>query len=217
MSRQERMQRKVYRAQRSSLRWAAAAMAAASLWLLAAGVLNSHEDESQLAVEPSLTPAPTPVTRTFDESADSRQITVPATPWYAIQLGVFEAEESAGQQAEMYRSRGAAGYVWQDGERYRVLAAVYPSEEDAKVYHDEFKVCCGEHPAGETRNWETISELVARTRRVLDRYLEAGYEKIAVVGHGGLIRRYTGERVIGYCHVSEIEYTKDFVCFDWVP
>ena len=91
------------------------------------------------------------------------------------------------------------------------------SEEDAKVYHDEFKVCCGEHPAGETRNWETISELVARTRRVLDRYLEAGYEKIAVVGHGGLIRRYTGERVIGYCHVSEIEYTKDFVCFDWVP
>jgi len=134
-----RMQRKVYRTQKNGLRWAAAAMTAVSFLLIAVGVIGSPKNGSQLAVEPSLTPGPTPVTRTFDETVDARQISVPQSPWYAIQLGVFESEDSALAMAEGYRSRGAAGYIWQDSERYRVLAAVYPDEEDAKRVRTQLK------------------------------------------------------------------------------
>ena len=64
--------------------------------------------------------------------------------------------------------------------------------------------------------WETISEIIARTQPVLDRYLEQGYKKIIVVAHGGVIRRYTGINVIEHCEVATVQYEKDFQCFQWV-
>lgn len=139
MSRQERLQRKVYRARRHSIQWMAAAMAAVSIGLMAVGFTRAGGGADRLAVEPSLPPEPTPVTRTFDETEDQRQLAVPDSAWFAIQLGVFEAEESALKQAETYRSRGAAGYIWREDGRCRVLAAVYPDEEDAKSVRTRLK------------------------------------------------------------------------------
>jgi len=88
--------------------------------------------------------------------------------------------------------------------------------EENKKLHQEFLECQGEYPQGETRKWETISEIIARTQPVLDKYLEFGYEKILVVAHGGVIRRYVGEGLIPHCAAYEIEYEKDFSCFGWV-
>ncbi len=89
-------------------------------------------------------------------------------------------------------------------------------EEEDYLLHKDFRQCHGEYPEGETRNWETISEIIARTKPVFDRYLSEGYEKIIVVAHGGVIRRYTGVADIPHCGVTEVEYTKDFKCYGWV-
>ena len=89
-------------------------------------------------------------------------------------------------------------------------------EAEAVALHEDFKRCHGACPPGESRRWETLEELVRRTKPVLDHYLAEGYEKIAVVAHGGLIRRYTGELVIGFCHVSEMVYSADFRCYGWI-
>jgi len=88
--------------------------------------------------------------------------------------------------------------------------------EENRLLHLDFLECQGEYPAGETRKWETITEIIERTKPVLDRYADAGYEKIAVVAHGGVIRRYTGIAQIEHCEIREVEYSKDFQCFGWV-
>ena len=89
-------------------------------------------------------------------------------------------------------------------------------EEESKALHKDFMRCQGEYPPGETRKWETITEIIRRTKPVLDKYFDMGYEKIAVVAHGGVIRRYTGVGLIAHCEVCEVDYTKDFVPHGWV-
>lgn len=82
--------------------------------------------------------------------------------------------------------------------------------------HRDFLRCRGEYPPGESRSWETISEIIARTKPVFDKYLDMGCSRIIAVTHGGVIRRYTGIADIGHCQVIEIDYEKDFECFGWV-
>ncbi|MBQ2954221.1 MAG: histidine phosphatase family protein [Clostridia bacterium] len=89
-------------------------------------------------------------------------------------------------------------------------------EAEDRLLHKDFLRCRGAYPPGETRRWETIAEIIARTKPVLDKYADLGYEKIAVVAHGGVIRRYTGLPVISHGEVCEVAYTKDFVPFGWV-
>lgn len=88
--------------------------------------------------------------------------------------------------------------------------------EETENLHWDFIACKGEYPPGETRKWETIPEIIARTRPVLDKYVDLGYEKILVVAHGGVIRRYTGNPHIEHCDVVQTEYSRDFNCFGWV-
>ncbi len=89
-------------------------------------------------------------------------------------------------------------------------------EEENKALHIEFMENHGKYPAGEARKWETIDEIIERTQHVLNRYFDEGYDKIIVVAHGGVIRRYTGVASIEYCEVAAIEYCKDFQCYGWV-
>ena len=89
-------------------------------------------------------------------------------------------------------------------------------EEENKALHRDFMRCRGKYPPGETRKWETIPEIIARTKPVLDKYVDLGYEKIAVIAHGGVIRRYTGAALIAHGEVCEVDYTKEFVPYGWV-
>lgn len=88
--------------------------------------------------------------------------------------------------------------------------------EENKRLHEDFLSCQGEYPPGESRKWETITEIIKRTKPVFDRYADMGYRKIMAVAHGGVIRRYTGIADIAHCEVCEVEYSKDFKCFGWV-
>ena len=97
--------------------------------LLSGLALPSAGDQIEIAVAPTATPIPTD--EAFDETPDSRELVPPAHSWYALQLGAFESEDAAQATCERFRARGAAGYVWQ-GARYRALAAVYDSKDDAQ-------------------------------------------------------------------------------------
>lgn len=76
-------------------------------------------------------PTPTPVTSSFDQTTGSREVTLAAETWYAIQTGVFSTQEAAVQKADAYTERGAPGTVVQDGEKWRVFIACYGTEEQA--------------------------------------------------------------------------------------
>lgn len=73
---------------------------------------------------------------------DNGSIFIPAQDWYAIQFGAYSNAESAAQQADLYTARGAAGYTLAD-DKYRVMAAVYPTREDADTIKARLKEAQG--------------------------------------------------------------------------
>ena len=87
---------------------------------------------------PAPTVTPIPLDENFDETMTEVEIDLPSSMWYALQLGAFESEESAKEMAVQFARRGASGYVWPDG-RYRALAAVYPSKEDAQQVRQQLE------------------------------------------------------------------------------
>ena len=89
-------------------------------------------------------------------------------------------------------------------------------EDENKILHKDFIQCLGEYPKGEVRKWETIAEIIDRSKPVFNKYIDLGYERIIVVANGGVIRRYTGVGLIEHCEVCEVDYSKDFTCFGWV-
>lgn len=78
-------------------------------------------------------PTPTPVSSAFDRTVETREVTLPAETWYAIQTGVFSTQEAATQKADAYTDRGAPGTVVQEGEKWRVFIACYGTEADASA------------------------------------------------------------------------------------
>ncbi|NCB05010.1 MAG: hypothetical protein EOM69_05760, partial [Clostridia bacterium] len=83
-----------------------------SLVLILAGLFGKNTRGGELLVQVMATPEPTLSTDVFDETPETREITLTTTTWYAIQLGAFENEASAKEMAIEYQSRGAAGYVF---------------------------------------------------------------------------------------------------------
>ena len=77
------------------------------------------------------TPAPTPLAADFDRTVESREVTLAAETWYAIQTGVFSTKEAADQKADAYTQRGAPGTVVRQGEKWRVFIACYGTEGEA--------------------------------------------------------------------------------------
>ena len=69
-------------------------------------------------------------------SSVTRRITFPAQRAFTLQMGVFEDYDNALSAALELRSRGAAGYLLEEGGKYRVLASAYPTEEKLKLVRD---------------------------------------------------------------------------------
>ncbi len=124
-----KVEKRTYRAPGGGKRILTGVLLFASCLLILAGLLRGNG--GGLLVETKPTATPTVFGTAFDETPASREITLEARSWYAIQLGAFDNEQSAKAQAQSYATRGAAGYVRSDG-RFRVLAALYPLKEDAQ-------------------------------------------------------------------------------------
>ena len=64
------------------------------------------------------------------------RIELPALECFLLQSGAFSDEENAQVQAREIASMGGAGYVWQDGDRYRVIVSGYSSDREARDVKD---------------------------------------------------------------------------------
>lgn len=151
MKQQSRLRTKRYPAGRGMQRALALAVFALALFVLSQTLRLGDNASSQatrapispvtptppakvlLEPQPTLSDVPQPgfPTPTMGESGN-QSIVIPAQDWYTIQLGVYENADAAALQAAQYVTRGAAGYVLED-DRYRVLAAVYQTREDAET------------------------------------------------------------------------------------
>ena len=128
--------RRVYPSERKPARWVSYSLLFLSAVILFSGVAARSGGDA--VIQTVATPSPIPLDAAFDETRETREITLNGSAWYALQLGAFETEEAAGQLAEQFQRRGAAGYIWPD-ERYRVLAAVYPEKEDAQAVRQQLR------------------------------------------------------------------------------
>ncbi len=128
--------KRVYPSERKPAKWVSYSLLFLSAVILFSGVAARSGGDA--VFETIATPSPIPLDAAFDETRETREITLNGSVWYALQLGAFETEEAAGQLAEQFQRRGAAGYLWPE-ERFRVLAAVYPEKEDAQAVRQQLR------------------------------------------------------------------------------
>lgn len=125
-----RLKIKRYKTRRNSRGWL---LLAVILLLATLGTLLWGRESMQgLLIFPSPTLSPS------ESRQDTRTVTLPGKSWFALQLGVFENEESARELAESFRARGAGALVTQQG-NYRVLAAAYESRADAQMVQNQLR------------------------------------------------------------------------------
>ncbi len=77
------------------------------------------------------TPEESPDTTPTPPPSVTEELTLMPLPFYSIQLGAFINQANAEAEARSIRERGAAGYIFTDADRYRVLASAYLSRADA--------------------------------------------------------------------------------------
>ena len=128
--------KRVYPSERKPAKWVSYSLLFLSAVILFSGVAARSGGDA--VFETVATPSPIPLDAAFDETRETREITLNGSVWYALQLGAFETEEAAGQLAEQFQRRGDAGYLWPE-ERFRVLAAVYPEKEDAQAVRQQLR------------------------------------------------------------------------------
>ncbi len=131
-----KVEKRTYKAPGGGKRILTGVLVFVSCLLILSGLLR--DNSGGLRMEMKVTPTPTVIGKAFDETIVSREISLPAKSWYAIQLGAFDGEDSARSMAESFVARGAAGYVRKDS-RFRVLAALYPTREEAQTVRQQLQ------------------------------------------------------------------------------
>ena len=99
MQRRRRTERR-RRFRRSGL--GARALMALSALVVLAGLASRITGGEELSAAVIATPTPTPLTATFDETVETRQVTCPAETWYCLQTGVFSTLEAAQEKSTAY-------------------------------------------------------------------------------------------------------------------
>ena len=125
-----RMERRMYR-QRRGQAWARGLLLGVACVAVAAGLISRLRGGRDLIAQPIAQPTATPIASAFDETVETREISLPGETWYAIQTGVFSSREAAEERAGAYTDRGAPGYVSRDGDKWRVFIACYGDKTDA--------------------------------------------------------------------------------------
>lgn len=108
--------------------------------MIALGLVIRHGGRAALTAQHMMAPTATPVTAAYDETVETREITLPEDSWYAIQTGIYSTRAAADEKRDTYARRGAPGYVNQDGEKWRVYIACYGAKEDAAAVRERLRV-----------------------------------------------------------------------------
>lgn len=128
---------RVYPARQPNSGWLSTFILLVAAAVLFSGMIHRGDGDG-LLIQKSSAPTPIPMDEVFDETQLQKEMTLPSSQWYALQMGAFEDEAAAEALAAQYVARGAGGYVWCDS-RYRVLAAVYPLKEDAQLVRQQLE------------------------------------------------------------------------------
>lgn len=123
----ERIQKKRRRGQRMLQRL----LLFLSALIVAAGLAHRFGKSNSLQVTGVAEPTVTPIAGLYDETIETREITLPQVCWYVIQTGIYTDESAALSRADAYTDRGAPGIVIADGSKWRVFIASFSREEDA--------------------------------------------------------------------------------------
>lgn len=129
--------KRVYQNRKEYGKWFQGALAVLTAIIILSG-LAERRKTGDFLLEPELEKAQLKLEESFDETMTEAVIELQSYHWYAIQVGVFEKEETAKQSSAAFQKRGAAGYLWKDG-RYRVLASAYPEKEDAQLVRQQLQ------------------------------------------------------------------------------
>lgn len=134
-----RVEKKMYRRARGQalLR---RALVAGILLLIVLGVAVRRKSLNSLETQHVPAPTPTPVAAAYDETVETREVSLDEVQWYAIQTGIYSTAEAAEEKRDTYAQRGAPGYVNQDGEKWRVYIACYGAKEDASAVRERLSV-----------------------------------------------------------------------------
>lgn len=100
---------------------------------------NNKEEENEkitdaLSNQEENLPSPSPKQQVSTVNAQ-----LPAKTFYILQMGQYTDNAAAIVQANTIKSMGAGGYVYSDGELYRVFAAAYPDEDSLKKVQDQVR------------------------------------------------------------------------------
>lgn len=126
-----RVEQRLYRQQMARRRLGR--MVVLMLLIFAAGALTlTRNAASHLTAETIAQPTATPIAAAYDQTVVSREITLAAETWYAIQTGVFSNEDAAREKAELLSDRGAPGAVVEDGEK---CACSLPATARRRMLH----------------------------------------------------------------------------------
>lgn len=123
------MDKKVYPSGHAPVRWLSWLLVLLSVVVVLSGLATHRNPDGVITPLPA--ESPVPLTESFDETVETCEWSLPSVEWFALQLGAFDQEDSARSLAVQFQGRGAAGYLWQE-DRYRVLAAIYANEIDAR-------------------------------------------------------------------------------------
>lgn len=124
-----RVETRIYRQKQRQAKWRRWLLGIAAVMVLV--VLLWRGGQAAFVTDYIGLPGPTPLGSTFDRTVETREVTLNAETWYAIQTGVFSTQEAAIQKADAYTQRGAPGTVVRQGEKWRVFIACYGTEEEA--------------------------------------------------------------------------------------
>lgn len=91
----------------------------------------------------------------------------------------------------------------------------YNSSDIVWAQQEDYDRCRGIHPAGQLPLWESVAEMIARIKPVLDRYYYQGYRRLAIAAHGMVIQRLTGINEPQHCTPYEVTYTPSFSWHPW--
>ena len=130
-------EKRIYPVGRNKIRAVNICLLAFAALIVLNGLISKNAGNG-FAVETIPQATKVPLNDAFDETMTETVLEIPGQSWFALQVGVFESEESAQEASSVFQKRGAAGYLWQDG-RFRVLAAAYPNREDAQIVREQIR------------------------------------------------------------------------------
>ena len=86
------------------------------------------------------------------------------------------------------------------------------TREDLQKSFQEYDLCKGIHSNNKSHYWESVEQQIDRLKHSLNKYMT--YEKLIIVTHGEVIRRFAAVR-LPFCGTVQIEYDSNFRFLGW--